>query len=133
MKTLTIILTALALSIGLAVAQDTSGNANNGLSSTGATGSGDITGFNAPTHLGPSPTESSKAINMHPVLTPQLGGVFVDGAKYGAQLINPAAPASYGIGEKYLTAPDPRYDVVNESGPAAHRQAGGIKVFTLEF
>ena len=71
--------------------------------------------------------------NMHPNLKPQLGGVFVDGAKYGTQLINPAAPASYGIGEKYLSAPDPRYDLMHESGPAAHHDAGGIKLFSLEF
>jgi hypothetical protein len=70
---------------------------------------------------------------MHPSLQPQLGGVFVDGAKYGTQLINPAAPASYGMGEKYLAAPDPRYDLERESGRAAHHDAGGIKLFTLEF
>ena len=72
--------------------------------------------------------------NIHPNLKPQLGGVVVDGfTKYGAELINPAAPASYGMGEKYLSAPDPRYDLMHESGPAAHHDAGGIKVFSLEF
>ncbi len=70
---------------------------------------------------------------MHPNLKPQLGGVFVDGGKYGAQLINPAAPASYGMGEKYLAAPSSTYDLAHESGRAAHHDAGGIKVFTLEF
>ena len=91
----------------------------------------DVTGFRAPNQLGPS--ESSKAPNMHPNLTPRLGGVFVDGAKYGTVLISPSAPASYGIGEKYLSAPSSRYDLERESGPAAHHDAGGIKLFTLEF
>jgi hypothetical protein len=131
MKTFTTILTVLALSTGLVAAQDLSGNANRPAASGTAVGA-DVTGFRAPSELGPT-NESSKAPNLHPVLTPRLGGVFVDGAKYGTQLINPAAPASYGMGEKYLTAPDPRYDVERESGRAAHRDAGGIKLFTLEF
>jgi hypothetical protein len=60
--------------------------------------------------------------------------VLVDGpTKYGAELINPAAPASYGYGEKYLSAPSSTYDLQHESGPAAHRDAGGIKLFSLEF
>ena len=112
MKTLTSFLAVLALSAGLATAQD-------------------VTGFKAPNTLGP--TESSKAPNPHPNLKPQLGGVFVDGAKYGTQLINPAAPASYGMGEKYLSAPSSREDLMHESGRAAHHDAGGIKLFTLEF
>ena len=112
MKTLTTFLMVLALSAGLAAAQD-------------------VTGFKSPAQLGPS--ESSKAPNTHPDLRPQLGGVFVDGAKYGTQLINPCAPASYGIGEKYLAAPSGREDPLQESGRAAHRDAGGIKLFTLEF
>jgi hypothetical protein len=62
-----------------------------------------------------------------------LGGVFVDGAKYGPVLISPTAPASYGIGEKYLSAPDPRADTLHESAQAAHRDSGGIKLFSLEF
>ena len=112
MKTLTTFLTVLALSAGLAAAQD-------------------VTGFKSPSQLGPS--ESSKAPNIHPVLKPQLGGIFVDGAKNGTQLINPCAPASYGIGEKYLSAPSSREDLLNESGRAAHHDAGGMKLFTLEF
>ena len=48
-------------------------------------------------------------------------------------MLSPTAPASYGIGEHYLSAPDPRYDVPHEAGPAAHRDAGGIKVFSIEF
>ena len=114
MKTLTTMLAVLALSAVLASAQD-------------------VTGFRAPKELGPT-TESSKAPNMHPDLRPQLGGVFVDGAKYGTQLINPAAPASYGMGEKYLSAPSGSgQDLQHESGPAAHHDAGGIKLFTFEF
>ena len=113
MKMLTTFLAVLALSAGLAAAQD-------------------VTGFKSPAQLGPT-NESSKAPNPHAVLKPQLGGVFVDGAKYGTQLINPAAPASYGMGEKYLSAPSSRYDLERESGQAAHHQAGGIKLFTLEF
>ena len=112
MKTLTSFLAVLALSAGLAAAQD-------------------VTGFKAPNTLGP--TESSKAPNPHVVLKPQLGGVFVDGAKYGTVLISPSAPASYGIGEKYLAAPSSRYDLERECGRAAHHDAGGIKLFTLEF
>jgi len=113
MKTLTTFLTVLAISVSLATAQD-------------------VTGFRAPANIGPS--QSSKAPNTHPDLRPQLGGVFVDGAKYGTQLINPAAPASYGIGEKYLSAPSGSgQDVQHESGRAAHRDSGGIKLFSLEF
>ena len=113
MKTLTTFLMVLALSAGLAAAQD-------------------VTGFRAPKELGPT-TESSKAPNPHPDLRPQLGGVFVDGAKYGTQLINPAAPASYGMGEKYLAAPSSREDLMHESAQAAHHDAGGMKLLTLEF
>ena len=113
MKMLTTFLTVIALSVNLASAQD-------------------VTGFKAPANLGPS--QSTKAPNMHPDLTPRLGGVFVDGAKYGTQLINPAAPASYGIGEKYLSAPSGSgQDLQHESGQAAHHDAGGIKVLTFEF
>jgi hypothetical protein len=130
MKTLTSFLAVLALSASLAAAQDLSGNANHP-ASPGAASGADVTGFHAPATLGPS--QSSKFPNMHPDLKPQLGGVFVDGAKYGTQLINPAAPASYGMGEKYLSAPDSRYDLERESGRAAHHDTGGIKLFTLEF
>ena len=115
MKTLTTLLAVLALSAGLATAQDVTGFASK-------------PGYNAPG------APSSKGFpNPNVVLKPQLGGVFVDGAKYGTQLINPAAPASYGIGERYLAAPSSRYDLERESGRAAHHDAGGIKLFTLEF
>jgi hypothetical protein len=131
MKTLTAFLAVFVVSIGLAAAQDTSGNANSS-PVAGAVHGADVTGFHAPRTLGPS-NESSKAINLHPNLQPTVGGVFVDGGKYGTQLINPAAPASYGVGEKYLAAPSGRWDLQHESGPAAHHDAGGIKVFTIEF
>ena len=131
MKTLTTFLTVFAVTISLATAQDLSGNANRPVASASTSG-GDVTGFRAPKELGPT-TESSKAPNMHPNLKPQLGGVFVDGAKYGTQLINPAAPASYGMGQKYLSAPDASYDLMHESGRAAHHDAGGIKLFSVEF
>jgi hypothetical protein len=130
MKTLTALMVALALSATWAVAQDLSGNANHPASPGSAAGA-DVTGFRSPTTLGPS--ESSKFPNTHPDLRPQLGGGFVDGAKYGTQLINPCAPASYGMGEKYLSAPSDRYDLERESGRAAHHDAGGIKLFTFEF
>ena len=113
MKMLTAFLTVIALTVSLASAQD-------------------VTGFKAPATLGPS--QSSKAPNMHPDLTPRVGGVFADGARYGTQLINPSAPVSYGIGEKYLSAPSGSgQDLQHESGPAAHHDAGGIKVLTFEF
>jgi len=106
MKTLTLFLTVLAISAGLACAQNTSGNANNP-ASPGSVAGADVTGFHAPATLGP--VQSSKNPNMHPNLEPQLGGIFVDGAKYGTELINPSA------------------------APSAHRQAGGLKLFSFEF
>ena len=115
MKTLTTLLAILALSAGLAAAQDVTGFASR-------------PGYNAPGTL------NTKGFpNPNVVLKPQLGGVFVDGAKYGTVLISPTAPASYGIGEKYLAAPSSREDLERESGRAAHHDAGGIKVFTIEF
>lgn len=130
MKTLTTFFAVLALSIGVAAAQDLSGNANHP-AVTGAAAGADMTGFRSPKTLGPV-NESSRP-NPHPDLSPQIGGVFADGAKYGTQLINPAAPASYGMGEKYLSAPDARFDLERESGRAAHHDAGGIKLLTFEF
>ena len=131
MKTFTVFLAIFAVSIGLAAAQDTSGNANRPVAAAAINGA-DVTGFHAPKTLGPT-NESSKAPNMHPNLQPTVGGVFVDGGKYGTQLINPAAPASYGVGEKYLAAPSAGADLMHETGRAAHHDAGGIKVFTIEF
>ena len=49
-------------------------------------------------------------------------------------MISPTAPAEYGMGEKYLSAPSQQgYDVQHETGPAAHRDSGGLKLFSLEF
>jgi hypothetical protein len=129
MKTFASLLVALALSLGVAAAQDISGNANHP-AAPGSVAS-DVTGFHAPNTLGP--VNQSTKPNIHPNLKLQGSGVFVDGAKYGTQLINPCAPASYGMGEKYLAAPDPRYDLERESGRAAHHDAGGIKLFGIEF
>jgi hypothetical protein len=115
MKTLTTFLAVVALSAGLAAAQD-------------------VTGFSSkPGYNAPGAATSKGFPNPNVVLKPQLGGVFVDGAKYGMVMISPSAPASYGIGAKYLSAPSSRYDLMHESGPAAHHDAGGIKLFTLEF
>ena len=131
MKTLAFLLVALVISGGVASAQSTGGGSRNNPAMPGLVAA-DVNGFHSPTTLGP--VQSSKMPNLHPNLKPQLGGVFVDGVtKYGTQLINPAAPASYGMGEKYLSAPDPRYDLMHESGPAAHHDAGGIKLFSFEF
>jgi len=129
MKTFASLLAVLALSATLVAAQDISGNANNPAHPGSV--AADVTGFHAPNTLGP--VQSSKTPNMHPSLKPQLGGVFADGGKYGTQLINPIAPASYGMGEKYLAAPSGREDIQHESGRAAHHDAGGIKLLTWEF
>jgi hypothetical protein len=131
MKMWTKFLAVLILSAGVASAQDLSGNANNSVS--GVTGKSDVGGFQAPETLGPKNTKGFSMPNPHPDLSPKLGGIFVDGAKYGTQLINPAAPASYGMGEKYLSAPSSTADLQHESGPAAHRQSGGLKLFSFEF
>ena len=130
MKIFVVLFSILALSATFAAAQGVAGNANNP-AHPGAVAT-DVTGFHAPSTLGPN--QSTKAFpNVHPDLTPRAGGVFVDGAKYGTQLINPAAPASYGMGEKYLAAPAPGNDLQHESGRAAHHDAGGIKLVTWEF
>ncbi len=113
MKTLTTFLAVLILSAGWASAQD-------------------VTGFRAP--QSPGSTQSSKnPPNPHVVLKPELGGVFIDGGKYGPVMISPAAGPEYGMGEKYLAAPSGREDLKHESGRAAHHDAGGIKLLTLEF
>jgi hypothetical protein len=114
MKILTTVLAVLALSANIAAAQD-------------------VTGFRAPSQPGVSPESSKNFPNPHPDLRPKTGGIFVDGGKYGPVMISPAAPASYGMGEKYLAAPSTRWDLQHESGPAAHRDTGGMKLFTFEF
>jgi hypothetical protein len=128
MKMILSLLVVIGLTLGVASAQDLSGN------SVGSVKPGvDVNGFKAPSTLNQTPAQSSKSPNPHPILKPQLGGIFVDGAKYGTQMINPSAPAGYGYGEKYLSAPSSRYDLERESGPAAHRDAGGFKLFSIEF
>ena len=132
MKTLLSLFAAVGLTFGVAAAQDLSGNSNNSVAGTKA--GVDVGGFQAPRDSTRRRRESSKFPNPHPNLKPQLGGILVDGpTKYGAELINPAAPASYGYGAKYLSAPSSTYDLQHESGPAAHRDAGGFKLFSIEF
>ena len=132
MKTLLSLFVSVGLTFGVAAAQDLSGNSNNSVAGT-HTGV-DLTGFQAPSELNRTPTESSKFPNTHPDLRPRLGGILVDGpTKYGGELINPAASPSYGYGEKYLSAPSSTYDLQHESGPAAHRDAGGFKLFSFQF
>ncbi len=131
MKTLLSLFVVVGLTFGVASAQDLSGNANNGVATIKS--GVDVNGFRAPSELNESTKQLTRFPNPHPDLTPKLGGVLPDSTKYGAQLINPAAPASYGYGEKYLSAPSSAYDLQHESGPAAHRDAGGIKLFSFEF
>ena len=94
----------------------------------------DVTGFSNP-YTGPGVTKESinRAPNPNVVLKPKLGGAGVAVAKYGPVMLSPTASASYGNGERYLAAPDARYDLDHESGPAAHRDTGGIKLFSVEF
>ncbi len=75
----------------------------------------------------------------------KLGGVFVDLTRYGANLINPFAPAKFGYGEKYAALPDGSITVhisgaptgvrtiTGIDAPGGERESGGIKVFTIEF
>ena len=131
MKTLTSLLAVFLLSAGFAAAQDLNGMAATTVHSSG---SSDLTGFST-TNIGPGVTPASIKAPPNPkvVLKPEFHGVFVDGVKYGPEIISPAAPASWGVGQKYLSAPSSRADLQHESGQAAHRDAGGIKLFTFEF
>jgi hypothetical protein len=139
MKTLTTLAAFLVLSAGVAFAQsESTGSANNSVSSVTPNSTGttahDVTGFsNKNTGPGITQDERDRPPNMHPNLKPQPGGVATAIYKHGAVMISPVAPASYGMGEKYLSAPDPQYDVAHEVGPAAHRDSGGFKLFSLEF
>jgi hypothetical protein len=136
MKTLTSVLAVLILSAGYAAAQDLSQATSHyqPVASPPATAH-DLTGFVAPSTPGPGVTSATMKTppNPHVVLKPQLGGIFVDGVKYGTIMISPGAPAEYGMGQKYLSAPSSTYDLQGESGPAAHRDAGGLKLFSIEF
>jgi hypothetical protein len=117
MKTLSKTLAILVLSASIAAAQD-------------------MTGFSSFSKHAPavSPESSKLAPNPHPDLTPKVGGVFADGAKYGWVLVSPGADSTYGIGEKYLAAPR-QYgpDVEHLSAPGSHHDAGGLKLLTFEF
>jgi hypothetical protein len=93
----------------------------------------DVSGFTAKNYPGVSPEQANRAPNPNVVLKPKLGGVVTDGVKYGPEIISPGAPASWGNGEKYLSAPSSTTDLKHESGPAAHRDSGGLKLFTIEF
>jgi len=138
MKTLTILASFLVLSAGVAFAQTEIGSANNSVSSVTPNTKGavahDVTGFSNP-YTGPEKTQESinRPPDMHPNLKPQPGGVATAIYKHGAIMVSPVAPTSYGMGEAYLSAPDPQYDVAHEAGPAAHRDSGGLKLFSIEF
>jgi hypothetical protein len=125
MKTLTILASVLLITAGSAYAQSVAPSAR-------ASGN-DVTGFSTHVYPGMTPQQANRPPNPNVVLKPKLGGVFTDGVKYGTVMISPTAPAEYGMGEKYLSAPSSRYDLQNESGPAAHRDTGGFKLFSLEF
>jgi len=130
MKTITSLFAVFLLSAGFAAAQDLNGLA---MTSIHTSGSSDLTGFKVVQSPGYNPAAATTPPNPKVVLKPEFHGVFVDGAKYGWEIISPGAPASWGNGEKYLSAPSTRADLQHESGFAAHRDTGGIKLFTFEF
>jgi hypothetical protein len=142
MKTLTILVSMILLSGTAATAQSVGssmvGSPNNEIarpaSSKNELVRHDVTGFSNP-YTGPDVTKESinRSPNLHPNLKPTTGGAVTDTVKYGPQMLSPFAPASLGEGERYLSAPDPRYDVDHESGPSAHRESGGLKLFSVEF
>lgn len=127
MKMLAALFAILLVSAGFASAQSL-----NELAVTPAQ-SADLTGFYSKQGPGFNSGTLKTPPNPHVVLKPTVGGVFVDGAKYGTVMISPAAPASYGLGQRYLSAPSSGVDLQHESGPAAHRDTGGFKLFTFEF
>jgi hypothetical protein len=131
MKTLTSILAVFLISAGFAAAQDLGGLTST--SSVRTSTSPDLTGYRAPQAPGVNPNDIKSPPNPKVVLKPQVGGIFVDGAKYGWTIISPGAPASWGNGQKYMSAPSTMADVQGECGPAAHRQSGGFKLFSIEF
>jgi hypothetical protein len=134
MKMLTTAFALLVMTTGFAAAQDMSNISERTPTTSAASTARDVTGFYAPyTAPAINPESSKTPPNPHPDLRPRIGGVFTDGVKYGTVMISPAAPAEYGMGEKYLSAPSPSYDLQHESGPAAHRPAGGLKLFSFEF
>jgi len=130
MKMLLAFAVILFATAGYAAAQDMNGLA---MTTIHSSGSSDLTGFHATQGPGFNFDASKVPPNPKVIVTPQIGGVFVDGIKYGFIMISPAAPAEYGNGEKYLAAPSSKADLQHESGPAAHRDTGGIKLFSFEF
>ena len=130
MKTWTTLLAVFLLSAGFVAAQDL-----NGLSMTSnhTSGYSDVTGYRYTYAPGYNAVTAKAPPNPKVIIKPELGGIFVDGGKYGWTIISPAAPITWGNGEKYMTAPDPMQDIQHESGPAAHRQSGGFKLFSIEF
>jgi hypothetical protein len=130
MKTLSSLLAVFLLSAGFAAAQDLNGLV---LVSNHTSGAGDVTGYRYDYAPGYNPVTAKAPPNPKVIIKPEVGGIFVDGAKYGWTIISPLAPITWGNGEKYMTAPDPMEDLLHESGPAAHRQSGGFKLFTIEF
>jgi hypothetical protein len=116
MKTIPMALAILVLSAGFAMAQQ------------------DMTGFSSKHAPAVSPESSKLAPNPHPDLSPKMGGIFVDGGKHGWVLVSPGADSSYGIGEKYLSAPR-QYgpDVAHLSSPGGNRDTGGFKLLSFEF
>jgi hypothetical protein len=144
MKTLPTLLGILLLTAGLASAQ----TSNRVTSTKGGTyytppgsllvapttgPSHDITGFSDKSSPALNGESSNTPPNPNVNLKPKVGGIFADGAEYGTVMISPGAPAEYGMGEKYLSAPSTREDLKHESGQAAHRDTGGLKLFTFEF
>jgi hypothetical protein len=137
MKTFLPALAFLVIGSAWVHAQDLTGMSQKAAPTTSASSSAqDVTGFMAPSYA-PGPGYSEKMLksppNPHPDLKPRVGGIFVDGVKYGTVMISPGAPLTYGMGERYLSAPSQREDLQHESGQAAHRDTGGFKLFSLEF
>lgn len=132
MKTLTSLFAVLLLSTGMAAAQDLSGAVG---PTPHTSGQGDITGYRYNYAPGYNYNKEKAPPDPKISLKPKLGGVFVDGAKYGWTIISPVAPVTWGNGEKYMSAPTPApgVDLQGESGPAAHRDSGGFKLFSFEF
>ena len=130
MKTLTGLLGVFLLSAGIVGAQDLNSFSQ---ATPHVSGQSDITGYRYNYAPGYNAAAAKAPPNPKVILKPTVGGIFVDGAKYGWTIISPLAPITWGNGEKYMSAPDPRYDLLQESGPAAHRQSGGFKLFSFEF
>ncbi|MEZ0299074.1 MAG: hypothetical protein ACAI35_21690, partial [Candidatus Methylacidiphilales bacterium] len=72
-------------------------------------------------------------IVINPDLRPVPSGAGTVIYRKGFQMINPLAPARYGMGSKYLAAaPFPR-DAAQDSANEAKYTFGGIKLFGIDF